>query len=372
MLNLQEIREFLENLPVATIKAKEFTLADIFRKNRNENFSSDWLAFILDPIHFKSYEPLNAFLRLLDIPTLDENQEVTVEREVSLGEYGRIDLLITTDDYLIGIENKIDAWTRENQCEDYAVALKEQKGEKQAVGVLLSPQSNGVLSANGFVDLSYEQLIEELKGISIDFINNLRSAFLLKDYITYMEENIMKNDVIFDIEDKTTAYLLGQIDKIDSINDLLATQKGNMKNYIESAMIDIASQLGVEWRVFVSGGAGYWQFYKNFWNDKDVNIHYEVAAITRSKNSLAYTSYQIVLHEESLKKPKHFRDGFKPIKAEIQRLFPYKEYNLDFSSNENFKKSLDDILGNLLSMAEKTSGMIDKYIAENANENIEQ
>jgi len=362
MINLQEISVFLENLPDTKIKEKEYTLAHIFRKNRNENFSSDWLAYILDPTLFKSYEPINVFLSLLDVPAIDENQEIIVEREVSLGDYGRIDLLITTDKYLIGIENKIDAWTRENQCEDYEVALNELKGEKKAIGVLLSPQGNNVFSANDFIDLTYEQLIEEFKSISIDFIKNLRSAFLLKDYITYMEENIMQNKVKFDIEDKTTAYLLNQADKIDKINAFLTVQKANMRNCIENAMSDVKEKLGRDWDILVCGG--YWQLYKKGWKENSIEVHYEVMALAGTNNSLAYTDYYLVVHDESSKKNQKFKDGFKPILNDVRQSIRQKEFSLDFSSNENFQNSLDTILENLLYLAEKTNGVIDKYITE--------
>lgn len=360
MINLQEIREFLDNLPYIRIKEKEFTLAHIFRKNRNENFSSDWLAYILDPALFKSYKPINALLKILKKSTIDINQKVTVEREVSLGEYGRIDLLITTDEYLIGIENKIDAWTRENQCEDYAKGLNERKGEKEVVCVLLSPQSNNVSSVK-FESLNYEELIEEFKLISIDFIKNLRSAFLLKDYITYMEENIMKAKIDFDVEEKATAYLINQSDKIDKINSFLAVQKINLNNHIENELSGVKEKMGKDWEYFYN--SGYWQLYKSSWRENGIDVHYEVLAADR-KNSLTYVDYNLVIHEESPRKYKKFKDGFKPVLKEIEQSIQQKEFSLDFSSNDGFKSSLEAILKNLKKYAEDTSEKIDKYIAE--------
>ena len=47
-------------------------------------------------------------------------------------------------------------------------------------------KNNSDISVSGFVSVTYEDFANALKNLQINFIENLRSSFLLQDFITYI------------------------------------------------------------------------------------------------------------------------------------------------------------------------------------------
>lgn len=201
------LKEFNQRQSTGKVSEPTNTIARIFNKESTENFISDWIAFLIDPNTFGTTKILNALFKIADCNfQISENENVSVEREKIFNDHRRIDFYIETEEKIIGIENKIWSDLGNNQLEDYVKSLDEiceQIGKKESVKILLYPQENkcqkimNMLKRNkdcGFIPISYEQFIEALKDIKINFVDNLRSAFLLQDFITYVEEYIMTDN----------------------------------------------------------------------------------------------------------------------------------------------------------------------------------
>ena len=111
-LDFAKFKYIVDNFPISELTSKTNTIAHIFKKDYRENFICDWLAFLFDPLQYGGYEPLNAFLSLFpsDVPIcFFQGETILIEREYAFKDGRRIDFLITGDEYIIGIENKIDS-----------------------------------------------------------------------------------------------------------------------------------------------------------------------------------------------------------------------------------------------------------------------
>src|SRR5690625_930458 len=120
-----------KSLPETKNKIK--TIPSIFNKMYDENFISDFLSYILNPIeNGVGFEPLVKIIEeynrkgvnILDNLTLSEKNNIEIIREYSFVNGRRIDILIKIQDQLIiAIENKIFASELENQTIDYADSI---------------------------------------------------------------------------------------------------------------------------------------------------------------------------------------------------------------------------------------------------------
>jgi len=100
------------------------TLADSFRKVGNENFMSDWLAFLIDPKLSKSTEILERFLQMIEIEKMPDICNVEASREKGFGKCGRVDIVIKADRMLLLIENKLYSGLGKDQDKRYIEALE--------------------------------------------------------------------------------------------------------------------------------------------------------------------------------------------------------------------------------------------------------
>ncbi|MCB1226949.1 MAG: PD-(D/E)XK nuclease family protein [Verrucomicrobiales bacterium] len=91
-----------------------------------ENVSSNLLAFYLDPVgeHGLGDLLLRAFMNCVGIPWEATIHQAQTDREVYTKHGGKLDLLIVTDDFIIGVENKIWA-PLHNDLDDYGRLITE-------------------------------------------------------------------------------------------------------------------------------------------------------------------------------------------------------------------------------------------------------
>lgn len=152
-----------------------------------ENVCSNILRFYLDPTqeHGLADLLLRAFMTCLEIPYEGAIIDATVEREVQTEHGGRLDLLIRTADFVIGIENKIWAWLH-NDLSDYANLVasraKTTEGAKAYHAVLtLRPLVSGDLMRvrkAGFSNVTYEQIILEARNLLGHYASGANAKFL--------------------------------------------------------------------------------------------------------------------------------------------------------------------------------------------------
>lgn len=185
---IDELEKIIKDVPIVKSIPKTDTIARIFGKTRDENFVSDWLAYLIR--NDRQILGLIFEYFAFDMPIVDYE----VIREYGFESGRRIDLLVESDEFIIGIENKIDSGQQLNQLKDYNKSLSKLAGDRGVLMIFLKPSNNKSIPTHGFLELTYDELSTILKKVNVSFVYNLRFAFLLQDFITHLEENLMSKN----------------------------------------------------------------------------------------------------------------------------------------------------------------------------------
>jgi hypothetical protein len=384
MDNMEQMEKFkllideYGKLPKTAQQEKTDTLASIFNKVYGENFISDWLSYLLDPAKFGSCEPLNALLSLADEQPVGENESVIVEREHTFVNGRRIDFYISTDSMLIGIENKIGSGEGWNQLSDYSVSLDKlgENNEKRVKKIFLKPNANTSPGNDSFTTVIYEDLIYRFKEIRLDFIGNLRAAFLMQDFIIHMEENIMADNT-------TIEYAFG--DEAKFINKNSATilkmvkraeyEQTQLAQYIEKCLRTQFSEEidSGEWGIFSKPRGNYFQLYcnsPNWYPEKMFYLHFEILRIWEDAQQEDYFSYlpqnyKVEFHIEGRQKNQlNELPKLEKIKFEIDKKYNNRPYKIDYTSTETVKLSINRIISTLFDVKNEFADEINRILKE--------
>ena len=268
---LAGMQKLYQNLPAS--KPRPDTIPAIFNRSYDENFISDYLAYILDPArNGLGSEPLEALVALV-WPELEETgfQEVEVYREYNL-DGGRIDLLILVDDALVvGIENKIFSGEGTNQTSSYARVIRREFPEHIHALVFLS--SGGIKPGSKyFRALSYRQLLHSFKALGYDWTEDIKKSILWEDFLEHLEEFIVNEKSDFEFSPKARLYL----ENYEMIEDLQEAYKIEWKPFIKHLEARLLAQLGPnEWEIDSSQWQHNWnRVFKKSWKGDNVFINF--------------------------------------------------------------------------------------------------
>jgi hypothetical protein len=152
----------LKKLPKAV--NREPTFMEIAGHPHFENVCSNILSFYLQPSNEHGFGTLflDVLATLVDPEIAVDGQTVEVRREVVTNAGNRIDLIIESDNYVLGIENKIYADTY-NPFQDYSAHLESLSGGRRIYKVLLSLRSIQPSSQlYGFEPIGYEVFFQKV------------------------------------------------------------------------------------------------------------------------------------------------------------------------------------------------------------------
>ena len=129
-----------------------------------ENVYSNILAFFLDPEREHGFGPLflESLLSVAECEAIQGGEEVEVNREEITETRKQIDLVISTDTLIIGIENKIYN-ALHNDFEDYGRHIDERANGRRVCKILLGlklPEDGRGLS--GFKPITYQDYFDEV------------------------------------------------------------------------------------------------------------------------------------------------------------------------------------------------------------------
>lgn len=206
-----------EELPKSQL---EMSIFDISGYPHYENVASNVLAFYLNPHNEHGLQDLLLSSILNKVAIEDRNlKNVLVSREESTFNQKRLDLLIETDNLLIGIENKIFHHLN-NDLNDYSYALKKwaQPNNLEIVKIVLSIKKEQ--PSDGFVNVTYEELFTEIRRRMSHYqITKNKWYFYLLDFMNSIEGlagskmKIDENDQFFLDNFEKIEALLGERNK---------------------------------------------------------------------------------------------------------------------------------------------------------------
>jgi len=218
----QEIQEIYNKIP-----KKEKTWMEIAGYPHYENVCSNILAFYLNPKeeHGLEGKMLKALCNAIKEKSKDSVEEIhssniTIFREYTTLKGNRIDLVLQSDEMVIGIENKIMA-SLYNDLEDYAKTLE--KINPNAVKIVLSLQDESSKELKGgFINVTYREFFQHLKQ-ELTPRNNKWYVYLI-DFIKNLEGVGDESEV----EVKINEWIKGHKEDINKLNEILNVAKNNM------------------------------------------------------------------------------------------------------------------------------------------------
>jgi hypothetical protein len=177
-----------------------------------ENVCSNILKFYLDPSNEHGLKDLviNSLIHIVDKDfKIDlDFEEIEISREFKTIKENRLDLLILTKNYAIGIENKIFHYLH-NDLTDYSNTVNLYcYNQKKPICIILSLNKITTnedlerIKANGFINVTYEQLFQNIKQNIGQHLNSSNISYInhLTDFIKSIENltpKTMENKVLY-------------------------------------------------------------------------------------------------------------------------------------------------------------------------------
>ena len=154
-----------------------------------ENVCSNILAFLFttDEDHGFNELFIKSLLEAAGIDTSVQLDNISAEREVATSKNNRIDIVLTNDSIIVGIENKVFSGVN-NDLPDYTRHLEElaSSGGQRIIKIVLSLyDENTVAQQHGYINITYNMLFERVKqnlGSYLDEANNTWLIYL-KDFM---------------------------------------------------------------------------------------------------------------------------------------------------------------------------------------------
>ncbi len=186
-----------------------------------ENVVSNILAFYLNPNneHGLSNLFLSALMSFTNVDLMTQ-ENIQINREVYTHKGGRIDLLIETDNQLIGIENKI-FHILANDLSDYANSVDKwaQPNQLETIKIILGLRRED--ESNGFISITYKELFSKIREDLDDYLTDPTSKWVIyiEDFISSIENlygekmELDKNDKFFIENEKLINQLINTRNK---------------------------------------------------------------------------------------------------------------------------------------------------------------
>jgi hypothetical protein len=181
---MEEIRTFLKEYKLLKTKEVDLNFFQIAGFPHYENVSSNILKYFL-----YNNLVLKAFFNCISLEYEPSNDFVEyIEREVETENGKRIDILVSTNKYIIGVENKIYSWLY-NPIDEYYSYLNK-LSEKEGKAFFLVVLSKNKVEANiKYKNILHKEFSVEVKKYYPELLNNLgyRYFLFLTEYISNMD-----------------------------------------------------------------------------------------------------------------------------------------------------------------------------------------
>jgi hypothetical protein len=256
------------------------TIPVIFGREYEENFLSNYLAYILDPKrNGVGVEPLQALLALAyeDLADIDP-EHVVIIREFTFDDtsLGRIDFLIKLghdgENGVIGIENKLYSPEGDNQTTAYAQGLAQEFPGRDRYQIFLSPSGRLPVS-NEFRPISYKSLLQALREIRYPVLKDIHKCVIWEDFLAHLEEYIVMSDGKLELSGRTHLYMQNR-QTLDSLRSAFESDANKVYGFVTEA---IRNSLGEGWHFTFQGRNSYQEINRISWawNFEKYYVYYQ-------------------------------------------------------------------------------------------------
>jgi len=187
----EKFLNLLQDFKAITVQQKNLSIFDVAGYPHYENVCSNILSFYLNPNNEHGLGDL-FFSSLMELvgKSAEHQENVQVSREVSTKKGGRLDIVIESDDKIVGIENKIYHQLN-NDFKDYSLTIDNwaKVNGLETTKIVLSIKKEPDIT-HGFVSVTHEDLLKKIKekiGIYVAK-SNPKWICYLTDYMNTMEK----------------------------------------------------------------------------------------------------------------------------------------------------------------------------------------
>ena len=232
-----------------------------------------------------------------------KSNTLIAETEVKTTNDNRIDLVITSDDFVICVENKIWA-QRDNPFDDYFNYIESIKGDRNAFYIILSMggSEDPEGSKKQFKVIFYSEFIEKIKEkIGMYLINcNRKYLSVLTDWFQYLEN---KGGLMSNFSEEERDFFQKNDDKISKLiarrSEFLNEKRMEQCNRIANIkkLLDPDESLG--WWVYKEIDLGY-HFEKGNKN-YEIGVEAEFASLIEDKINIEISIWELENQKERIK-----------------------------------------------------------------------
>ncbi len=236
-MNLQALEDFLDHNVIPKIKKRPKTFLGIAKQPHYENVMSNIYAFYfkVEEVHGMQDLFINSLLEIINESKLGSLKKVNkindfgVETEVSTKNGGRIDLLLSSQDHAIIIENKVNH-TLNNNLEDYWNSIKVTDNKKDnKIGIVLSLNKLNVTYKH-FINITHLELLKRVIQNLGSYLMNAKEKYVvfLKDF--YQNSiNLSKSEM----DSKELKFYFDNQPKIIEVKDFHFAVRDHIYNQVE-------------------------------------------------------------------------------------------------------------------------------------------
>jgi hypothetical protein len=271
-----EIKQRCDQLPKS--RPRRLTIPAIFWRAGDEDFISDYLAYILDPERNGiGNQPLEVLLTLAYGEEAEfELEQVNIQREYTFDDpsRGRIDFMIRLgkegESGVIGIENKIYSPESDNQTTAYAQGMKEDFEGKKHFLILLTPDGRSPASRE-FKPVSYMRLVEELRAIRYPLLNDIHKSVIWEDFLAHLEEYIVMDKGKLELSPRARLYLENH-ETLEELKRAYLVDAGKVFDFVTAG---IRNYLGAGWLIDFQRRNSQQYYYRESWKMGKVFSFYQ-------------------------------------------------------------------------------------------------
>lgn len=312
-MNIEKATQLLADFKIIPFTFKESTHLEIcqYPKRRFEEICSRLLAFYFDPNKEHKFNDLfiRSFFELIGEDFRYDPKQIEIITEDN-ADGKRIDLVITSPDFVIGIENKITA-SLYNPLETYKKRLEEYQPDKifkivLSVFEITKPQEVNYMKKQGFQAITYSQFFGIVKKNIGQYISTCNQKYLthLFDFIETLEN--MKTTTYTNKE--LSDFFFDNSDMVDKLIDAYNTHKQGITNLhkdrIKEIQEEIIKQTNGSWWIWQG-----WDLGVNSFNSKSLKIGIE-ASFAASKDN-PFDQFKIYITSWNLKDYAPYREILK-------------------------------------------------------------
>ena len=310
--------------------------------------------------------PLKNFCNYIDIDLI--GSDVEIEREYTLDNRRRIDILIKLQDAWIVIENKINSMECNDQTVDYEYKItSETAGQDVSLYyVYLKPTYNKSKPANAnFMIMTYGDLANIWKNIKENDFSPQRNHVYFSEFMKLINERyVMSKELQFDENTKLFIEFSEQFNAVEkSFNDSCQVIKEKLMNMLSNVF-------SAEEGWLISFHLEYIQFYKASWGSE---LHFEIGTWAWQRNYKNVSFNRLIandveisycLHAER-KQAETYGTQFKDIEKKYSNLFSTEHYSFD--TEDNCIASIKSIAERLQNIKSSITPIVDHILASDKN-----